>query len=377
MNFSQASPGGTLLLLIEALLWLAAIGTPLAFGRDDLVPGSRYTSARNSAMGDTCIGLVEDTANSLFCNPSGLPRVRGLRAEPVNISLFTGMGIMSAIGLDIYKVTDLEQYKSKLRSITGTPISFGGSVLPSVSWRFIGLGVLLQSSLGAVAVGENIRYHTRYELIPAVNLAYRFASGIFKVGYSLQWVNKTAGTITVPAVNTLAWNDGLYQGSGLSHTAGASLTLPMAYLPQFNFVARNIAGTVYSLPSILPLAANSAGSPPTEPMTFDVSVGVNPKFGTGYFANIILTFKDLLSATNQSLLGKIGGGGELVLAGKFAFRGGYMGGYPSAGLGYRHKGGEFNVSYYTEELGGGYMLEPDVRIMVQYQLYGSTTGNKR
>lgn len=357
-------------------LLLQALSLGDAFGRDDLVPGSRYTAARPTAMGDTCIGMSEDTANALFCNPSGLPKVRGLRAEPANISLFSGLGIVSALNLNLFNVINLDNYKSQLQSMPGTPMAFGGAVLPSVSWRFIAIGILLQSELGAVESGGNITYHTRYELIPAANLSYRFASGIVKIGYSLQWVNKSEGKITRGVGETMAWNDGIAQGGGLSHTAGASLTLPVTYLPSLNIVARNILGTTYSLPSILPLATNSSGFPATEPMTLDASIGVTPKFGTGYYANLVVAMRDIIGTSGQALFGRFGMGIELMLGGRFALRGGFAGGFPSAGIGYKHKGGEFNASYSTQTLGSSYLSSPESRIMIQYQLYGSTSGNK-
>src|SRR5690242_14671582 len=70
----------------------------LAYAREDLIPGSRYTSGRAAAMGDAYIPLADDVASGLFYNPANLAKVLKTQFEPFNASFYSNVGNIPNIG---------------------------------------------------------------------------------------------------------------------------------------------------------------------------------------------------------------------------------------------------------------------------------------
>lgn len=215
----------------------------------------------------------------------------------------------------------------------------------------------------------NVRYRSQYQFIPAAGFGVRLAGGIVRLGYSIQYVSEAQGDISVPAgTSPLGYNQSLLEGSGFSHTVGAALTLPVTYLPQLDLVARNIGGTTFSGPSLVPFAENSGGAPGTVPMTFDTSFSLKPKIDSGIYANFVAELRDMTDRTGIALMGRLCGGMELSLRDTVSLRLGYGEGYPAAGVGFKVGKAEFNLSWFSEEIGTTYQGQRDIRFMLQYQL---------
>lgn len=311
-------------------------------------------------MGDSGLMMADDVMSGLFYNPAVMPRFQKFVAEPLNLSLYLGHNTVTGLGLDAYNIFSLPNYaKSAFQG-------FGGAVGAAVGYRYIFAGLLFSSELGAATNAGTVRYRTTYQLIPAVGTGISLADGVLRLGYSLQWVNSVnGGANAAPAgVN---YNTGLAQGSGFSQTLGASLTLPAAFLPQAHVVLRNFLGTAYLPFSILPLASGSSGVPAADPMSLDLAIGVQPKFGFGSGFNISVGWRDVLDASGVPFLGHLNFGLELQVKNFLFLRGGLASGYPSAGFGIKTKNSEFNAAWFSEEL-GGYLQYRDMRYMIQYQL---------
>ena len=155
------------------------------------------------------------------------------------------------------------------------------------------------------------------------------------------------------------------QGSGFSHTLGASLQLPTQMAPSFHLVARNFLGTSYSTSILIPMATNSPGAPATEDLTFDVAAAIQPKFGLGYGMNLTAEVRDVTSAAESSLLSKICIGAEFHAKDRFFLRAGFGSGFPSAGLGLKGKKGDFSLSWYSEEWTTSFQGSRNLVLMLQ------------
>jgi hypothetical protein len=188
------------------------------------------------------------------------------------------------------------------------------------------------------------------------------------VGYSLQWVHQGSGTLTVPSTtDPLGYNQGLAKGSALSHNVGFALTLPVAYLPSFNLVARNLLGANFGSTAILPLVANSSGVPENEPTTFDVSFSAQSKLGRGSYFNFVSQVRDFTNRSHVSGLVRAALGLELSYKDQVFLRGGFGSGYPTAGLGLKSGKGEFSATWGSEEIGSNYHSLRDTHFIIQYQ----------
>lgn len=339
--------------------------------RGDVIPGSRYTSARAAAMGDAFLPMGEDAASGLFYNPAGLGKIRSLQLEPANFSGYGSTSFFGSLNSNSSKVTSLSDYSSSLQSHSGSLIGVGAALLPNIGSSFVSFGILLQSELAGRANDDGtITYQSLYQIIPAIGKGFQFFKGVLRVGYSLQWVNQASGTVTSSDALPLGYDQGISQGSGFSHNMGVALVVPLSWLPSFNVVARNIGSVHYSSFSIYPIAKNVSAAPGTEPMSLDASFSLHPSLGRGSAWSIVVEGRDLTNQSGAMINKHFAVGTELMLGGRFFLRGGYRGGLPSGGFGLKRPGAEMSLTYYAEEMMTQASQSPSVtdpRIMLQYQ----------
>ena len=356
-------------LILALIIFFATSGTRIAHAREDLVPGSRFTSARAAAMADAFIPLGEDGATALFYNPALIGKFKKPTLTPLSLSTYVNGGYIAMADLNFFNLPNLAGYQSTLASHVGQYASGGMQIVPSFATNFFSAAILVQTEIGAIRnAGGTLRYRSNYQFIPAVGTGFRLADGILRFGYSLQYVNQALGNVTTANVTTPSYLNSIQQGAGFSHNAGAALTLPIAGLPQLDVVARNILGTAYTMSSLYAFSGSPSGSPTTEPMSFDASFSIQPKFGKGTYLNLVFEYRDFTGVSGVPPLGRAVLGLEFSIRDIFALRGGYKAGYPTAGIGFNTKNAEFSLTWYSEDIGASYYAERDSRLMLQYSL---------
>jgi hypothetical protein len=354
-------------------LLAALISFESAEAREDVVPGSRYMSARALAMGDAFLPLADDPASALFYNPAGLGLIRGVHADIFNLQLYGNKNYFSQVDLshaDFYNVTDLNQFKPALKRSPNNWQGVGYTLVPAFSIKGIGFGLLIQEQVRAkYNSNDTVDYNSNYQLIPAIGGALRLAEGIVRIGYSAQWVNQASGSVSgVPASNSLGYNQGLQKGSAISHTLGIALTMPWQHLPELNVVGRNLFMARFSGAAMMPFASSSTGAPANEATSFDVSLSWIEKVGSGAEFAWVIQDRDALASSRISLLGRLAIGLEFDFRHVLFLRGGWGSGYPNAGLGLRRKKSELSITWSNVEIGTGYHDRQDTRYLLQYQV---------
>ena len=340
-----------------------------AFARMDAVPGSRYTSGRAAALGDAFLPLADDGPSGLFYNPAALAKIRTVRVEPMNFQFQAASDYLLNPGRNFYEATSLEKYAPTLGVHPDTYPGLGGAILPTIAMPGFSAGLLMQSSFSASSDRANIKYRSLYQFVPALGTGFRLASGILRVGYSLQWVNQASGSHVQPIdTKPMGYNQYLKQGSAFSHNLGLALTLPYTYLPAFNLVARNIFGATYRSFTVIHWGQNSTGTPDTEPMSVDASISTLYKAGSGLNINYVLEARDVNNRSQIALIGRLAAGMEIGMRDSFFLRGGWSSGYPSAGVGLKQKRAEFAISWFSEEAGTSYHERRDAKWLVHYQI---------
>jgi hypothetical protein len=349
---------------VTTLFW-----STFSFGREDLIPGSRYTGARGAGMADAYLPFGEDVASGLFYNPALLGRIRKAVAEPVNLILGTSQDTLSMLNSDIYRVTSLSGYSNTLQNHPGRVAGAHGAFVPTFGLPGFAIGLLMDSQTSAqYSTDGSIQYRSRYQFIPTIGTGFKLFSGLVRVGYSLQWVNQASGSGSALVTDDLSYTNRLQKGSTLSHNFGLAMTVPVRYLPTFNFVVRNAFGSSYRNFSFLPVSVNSSGVPSTEPMTLDGSFSLQPKLGQGATLNLGLVYRDMTNRSGVLLMGHFALGAEFVFRDQFFIRGGWGGGYPAAGVGLKNRRAEMSFAWFSEEVGSQYLGQRDRRVMFQYQI---------
>jgi hypothetical protein len=345
------------------------LGSSEVYARNDLVPGSRYTAARGAALGDAYLPLGDDIPSGLFYNPAVLGKIRRATIEPFNMSLSGNSSYFSMMDSSSYNGASLSGFSPALQNSPGKMSNVGGAFIPSFGFPGFAFGVLIQSDFFAQGNGDStITYQSKYQLVPAIGTGFRLFSGVIRFGYSLQWVNLATGGATVPVSDSIGFDQGLARGSGFSHTLGVALTLPIQYLPALNLVVRNALNTSYSSSTIIPIQSGSSEVPGTEPMTVDGSFSIHPRLGQGASLNLSIVQRDMTNKSGTAFIGHFALGGEFAFRNSFFLRGGWGGGYPSAGLGIKVQKAELSLAWFSEELGTGYLANRNIRYMFQYQI---------
>jgi hypothetical protein len=341
-----------------------------ASARESIIPGSRYTSGRSAAVGDAFLPLGEDVGSGLFSNPANLAKIRKSELEPINLSLYGNTGYVAATGINYINPFTLSSFAPALAKNPGTAAGAGASAMMTFGMPYFDIGILYQSQVSAVQNSSGtITYRSLYQFIPSLGTGFRLFDGFLRIGYSAQWLNSATGTATVANTSSIGYDQNLNQGSALSNTLGIALTAPVVFLPTVNCVVRNLFTATYYPVHFIPLVSSpSAGLPFVEPMSIDVSFSIQPRLGRGTYLNLVVEDRDATNASNVAPLGHLALGGELSFGDKFVLRGGWSGGYPSAGIALRKRGSEFSLTYYSEEIGTGYLSQADTRFMMQYQI---------
>ncbi|MFZ9595626.1 MAG: hypothetical protein ACO3A2_06055 [Bdellovibrionia bacterium] len=342
-----------------------------AHGRDDVIPGSRYVSARGDALGDALIAVGDDLASGLFYNPAQLSRIRLFEYELLNWSGTVNLNLLKTFNLGTPEAGFPGSLLPSISTLTDQYVGGGGSAFMGVGMRGLALGVLVDTQFASrLNSDQTVSYRSRYQLIPAMGWGFQLFRGILRVGYSLQVVGVAQNSGTTQGTTSFSYLDGALQGTTLSSTFGLSMVLPVSGSPGFHAVARNAFPTEYS-PNVLYRFTNSpSGVPATDVTTFDAAFSLRPHFGRNAALNLLAQLRDATNTSVTSLDQRMAYGAELSFRNWLFFRGGLRGRHLSAGLGFKRAKSELSFAYSTVDVGTSQSSVADSRLMVQFQIRG-------
>lgn len=357
---------------MRALLLLLILTPALAIASGmDRIPQSRFPSVRGAGMGDSMLGWVDDTQGALFYNPAAFGKLRDFKVEPLNIRVAGNSDIFNSLGPDSVKYMSRTKYVDYLVANPGKTPSSEFSVFPNLRFPYFGFGVLYQNENRGTGDGTGINYRTRSLFVPTVGTGFRLASGVLRFGYSLQWVNLAQGTGTVvhTATSSSRNNEVLSHGSGFSHNAGMTVTLPYMYQPSFQFVARNVGGLSYGRKPVGVSASGATTAPSKEDMSLDAGLSWLVKISSFTEARYSFVYRDFTDSSNTSRLAHLAAGLEFSLGDRFFLRGGYGSGYPAFGFGVKTNHLAIDFAWSSDEIGAGLRSSQDKKLSLQFRVH--------
>ena len=354
-----------LLILIVALL-----AVPLAIrdaqAQNSVYPGIRYLSPYSQSLGGVSLPLSQDIGNNLFNNPAGLARNEKIKAELLNLDFDIGSAVLGGIGT---KMTTLGGLSSTLNSNANITYSEGLSNLTAISWGGLGVGVLYQDRVRAYSDGSTAHYSTLNNFVPAVGYGVSLARGVFRFGYSLQYVNQASGVAQSTSDTSASFHSGIKQGHGFSSNASLNLAFPFAYLPTLSLLGRNIAGLHFTSGNLLTSATNVSGTPDNQASSMDASLNFTVRMSGTLKSYWFLEYDDFMSSISMPFLERIRFGVEMSFSQSIGLRAGFNGGQFSGGLGFKSESSEINVTYYNDRSPFGAIGYWDTRYALQYKVF--------
>ncbi len=312
-----------------------------------------YSSVRCQAMGNACIGVVNDET-ALIINPAGLGKLRdfyGTLVDPeVEINSSTSNIYNSNTSL---KPFDLSSVKSGLDQNLGSPYHAKMQVFPSFVARNFGVGFLGKYSLDAMenAAGTTIDtfYRNDYAFILGYNL--RLLDGRVKIGVNTKLISRIeVDNSSLSASGPLDYPTIASEGVGLSTDVGLILTAPWTYLPSISAVVRDVGGTTFDKASGIRMTTTNR--PNSIKQDIDVAVALFPIHTNRIRSSWTLQYDGLLTMSQQSDKAKrLHGGMEFNFGDIFFLRAGYNQRYWTAGFELASESFQFQITSYGEEIG--------------------------
>lgn len=328
------------------------------------------TSAETRLLGMGNAGVnLSRGPHAVFYNPANIAaKDTGVNIQAVNLQLDASEGLVGMSGIDALSFTSLNALVGKLKKDPNTFVGGRYSVYPNVTMRNISVGLLYESSRGAVyrAYDGALRVLARDRFAPTAALSYRLFGGMFRFGASAQLltVGNADATTGPPVPNGLDYGKFINSRSGLVTTGGVTVSIPFRYLPSFSLVARNIGNTRFTSPPLIKFGNNT--SVPTQLMTFDFGSSMTMYLGRRLEMKLAFDYRDVTNRLKGNQFRRMFTGGEFVFYDFLRLRAGMQHGYMSYGLGIFTPKTSLDFAIYADELDDRLRGTAAQRYVVQY-----------
>lgn len=355
------------LTLLSLPLW-AQTTTP-TIDLDDAVFPELATSARALAMGNAYIAKVDDSA-SAFYNPAGLGTVRyghlhlsnlHLESNKDWVSLGAG-GKVTSVFSKFTKGFSVDGLRQLLKDNPGSATYNDFHFTPNFTMRFLSFGYLISKKTRAkydgTSASPNFEYANRLDHGPYAALNLSLFGGVFKIGATATLLNRNE-EIKSQSIDTAVEEDP-NKGVMLMATAGARLTMPMAWLP-------TIAATVHNAGEQTFTKTGGPEAPDTIKQNVVLGFSITPQIGKSMRLHLEIDYKDALDSYGVDTARRIQAGMELDIARKFFLRAGMADGWGSGGIGLRTPKLEVDLTTYARDLDPtGYRKNEDRRFVLSF-----------
>lgn len=280
----------TFLIMIPTLLQAAEV-------RED------YNGARSLAMGGASIGVVNDET-ALLVNPAALGKLRDSYGTLFDPELDASKSLNDMYHTKAFtEPFDLEQVKATTNYTRDTYYHARLQLFPSFVTRNFGIGFFAKRLLDAQMNTAGTTMTTFYQEDLALHMGFnlRFFEGRVKVGAVGKVISRIEINADLDATQTLDRNSLASEGVGVGSDVGVSLTAPIALLPTFSAVVRDMGGTSFDSGSGVRL--HTATRPHTIDQDTDVAFSIFPIHGNQARSSFSIQYdklKEAALATDKS-----------------------------------------------------------------------------
>ena len=327
-------------------------------------------SARALGMGSTGVN-TERGPYSVFYNPANLAaKDTGVNIQALNIQTDVSDGWLSRTSSGQFSnFNNLSSLYGDLKTNKNTYVSGRYSVYPNVTLRNFSLGMIYEVNQGAEVRASDdalrVKARNRAGLVGA--LSFRLFSGILRFGASAQLLSRgDADSFIAAPINATAldFKRSINSGTGLSKSAGITLSLPFRFLPSFSLVARDIGGTKYSGSGLVKWGDGS--SLPVQPMTLDFGSSLTIYLARRAELKLAFDYRDYVNKLVGGNFRHMFVGGEMTFYDVLKFRAGIAHGYMSYGFGLHTKKASLDLAAYADEKDDRLRGSPEQRYVFQY-----------
>lgn len=312
-----------------------------------------YDSVRCQAMGNACIGVVNDET-ALVVNPAGLGKLRDFYGTLIDPEMEINSNFSNIYNSKNFSNPfDLSGVKPALDANLDQYYHARGQVMPSFVARNFGIGLLGRYVLDAREDATGTTIDTFYRSDMALILGYnlRLFDGRVKIGINAKLISRIeVNNATLSATGPLDYASIGSEGVGLSNDLGVILTAPWATLPSLAFVARDIGGTTFDKASGIRMTTTTR--PEAVKQDVDAAFSIFPIHSKFIRSSWTFEYQGLLTLSEETDKAKrLHGGLEFNFGDVLFLRAGYNQRYWTAGFELASENYQFQVSSYGEEVG--------------------------
>jgi len=336
-----------------------------AFSLSEIV--EPYPSPQGLAMGNA---LTADALGyqSVFYNPAGVANQLKRKWEVNLIDIQGGIGLGSISRVGTNRSFGPYRMWGDLKRNPGTYQFLNATSLPSFTMRGFSISLIGAYRFAAESNGVSIDTDLSKDAGIAFALGHSLAGNILKVGVTTKALirNQIKGEFSHDTLANL--NDSSFatlskEGWGLGFDLGMLVTLPEKFLPTFGIVWRDMFGTFFHETNIL--ESKAQGSPDPISQSVNAALSIHPSFGPRLKSTIAIEYKHL-ELSQLQFRKHLHLGIQLEHIKELYFWAGLYQLYPTAGFGYRVKGGNLELCTYAVDVGEGNTNKENRRFNFRY-----------
>lgn len=339
-----------LFLKVYAILLFLSPFIQSAFSLGELV--DLYQSPQGLGMGNA---LTADAAGyqAIFYNPAGVANQLKRKWE-VNLVDVQGGVALDSLGR-VWTNQSFGPYRmwGELKQHPGSYQFLNVASLPSITLRGLSISLIGAYRFAAESDGAVIDTDFTKDAGVAVALARSFAGNILKVGLTTKALlrNQMKGEYshdTLAGLNDSSFSSLFKEGWAVGFDLGMLVTLPEKFLPTLGIVWKDLFGTHFHSSNIL--NSQASGRPDPIQQSVNAAISFHPIFSPKLKSTLAIEYKHLELPSLQ-FRKHLHLGFQLEHIKEIYFWAGLYQLYPTAGVGYRVKGGNLELSTYAVDVG--------------------------